>query len=159
MNAAPRVMVVERDAALRMRYGELLRGAGYRVVLAQDGTQALERLASDAAPEGVLLARPQRATAEHAFLEHLLTECPATAVVLRQAGESLWGDFAAWGADGCVGPLADPTQLERAVAAALRVKRAPHRPQPAGARHAREGKTLDPRASARIGSLSDLLQP
>ncbi len=40
---APKVMIVEDDAAIRNLYGYLLRSAGYEVVEAFDGQDALEK--------------------------------------------------------------------------------------------------------------------
>lgn len=140
MSPAPSVLIVERDAALRARCGEYLRDAGYRVVLAQDDAQALRRLAGDAAPQSVVLATAGRAMAGQTLFQHLVTECPATAVVLRQSGAGLWADFATWGADGCVGALADLAQLEHAIDAALRSKRAQCRLPSAGKRNAGTGE-------------------
>jgi hypothetical protein len=117
-------------------------------------------LAGDAAPQSVVLATPGRATAGPTLFQHLVAECPATAVVLRHSGTGLWADFATWGADGCVGALADLAQLEHAIGAALRSKRAQCCLPSAGERNADTGKiVIDHRASRRIGSLSDLLQP
>ena len=73
MAESPRILLVEDDTALRDAVAEALRGAGYRVATAADGTEAESQLAAfrpdlavlevrlPAGPDGFALARTIRA--------------------------------------------------------------------------------------------------
>lgn len=70
-SAAKRVLVVEDDQEIRETIAGCLEGLGVEAIRARDGVEGLERLATEAAPQAILLALCMPRLDGHGFLAAL----------------------------------------------------------------------------------------
>mgnify|MGYP001051676794 CR=1 FL=1 len=114
----PVILVVEDDANQRLYYQEELEDAGYTVLTAASGPEAL-KIVREQKVDLVLLdiAMPGMDGVE--TLARMLDVNRELPVVLNTAYSDYRDDFMAWAADGYVTKSSDPTQLHEAIRAAL----------------------------------------
>jgi CheY-like chemotaxis protein len=118
---APLILVVEDDANQRLYYEEELEEAGYRVVTAGSGPQALEIVRQGGVDLVVLdIGMPGMDGIE--TLARILDINRELPIVLNTAYSNYRDDFMTWAADAYVTKSSNPTKLLEAIREAL-VKR------------------------------------
>jgi CheY-like chemotaxis protein len=95
-----RVLVVDDDCDQRSAFAELLRIAGYEVVVACDGQDALELLDAGLRPAVIVLDLAMPRMSGWAFLERLRERGRSRIPVLVTSGDA--SDRPPSGADGCL---------------------------------------------------------
>jgi CheY-like chemotaxis protein len=118
---APLILVVEDDANQRLYYEEELEEAGYRVVTAGSGPEALEIVRQGGVDLVVLdIGMPGMDGIE--TLARILDINRELPIVLNTAYSNYRDDFMTWAADAYVTKSSNPTKLLEAIREAL-VKR------------------------------------
>lgn len=108
----PTVLVVDDDCDQRTLVGDLLTLAGFEVVVACDGLDALERLQAGLRPTVIVLDLSMPRMTGWAFLERLRGPEHSTVPVLVTSGET---QPPPEGADACLGKPVDVAVFRSAV--------------------------------------------
>jgi CheY-like chemotaxis protein len=105
------LLVVEDDAVTRAALASTLQGAGYQVVTAANGLEALELLRSGLAPDLILLDMLMPVLDGWQFLKRLMQEWPPgrVPILIATATTILTREWAA--AHGCAGCLRKPIEV------------------------------------------------
>ncbi len=109
-----KILVVEDYENLRLLYHDELSEAGYEVILAANGKEALKRL-EDAKPDLIILdiIMPEMDGME--VLGRIIREYRDTRIILNTAYSSYRDDFMSWAADAFVVKSADLAELKQKV--------------------------------------------
>jgi CheY-like chemotaxis protein len=109
-----KILVVEDDESQRLLYRDELTEAGYEVLLAANGKEALKRLV-EAKPDLIILdiIMPEMDGME--VLGRIIREYRDTPIILNTAYSSYRDDFMSWAADAFVVKSADLAELKQKV--------------------------------------------
>ena len=109
-----KILVVEDDESQRLLYRDELTEAGYEVLLAANGKEALKRLV-EAKPDLIILdiIMPEMDGME--VLGRIIREYRDTPIILNTAYSSYRDDFMSWAADAFVVKSADFAELKQKV--------------------------------------------
>ena len=114
----PTIMIVEDEPNLCVLYRQEFEDAGYKVVVAQSGTEALAAVARQPVDVVVLdIAMPGMDGIE--ALGKILAVDNCLPVILNTAYASYQDDFMTWAADAYVVKSGDLAELKERIAAAL----------------------------------------
>ena len=108
------ILVVDDDRYLRRLYKSELEAEGYRILLAENGTQAIE-LVNDESPDAVVMdIRMPEADGLEA-MARILRERRWTPVILNSAYSCYKDNFLTWAADGYIIKSADLVPLKEKI--------------------------------------------
>ena len=109
-----KILVVEDNESQRLLYRDELAEAGYEVILAANGKEALKRLV-EAKPDLIILdiIMPEMDGME--VLGRIIREYRDTPIILNTAYSSYRDDFMSWAADAFVVKSADFAELKQKV--------------------------------------------
>ena len=109
-----KILLVEDDESQRFLYRDELTEAGYEVLLAANGKEALKRLV-EAKPDLIILdiIMPEMDGME--VLGRIIREYRDTPIILNTAYSSYRADFMSWAADAFVVKSADLAELKQKV--------------------------------------------
>ncbi len=113
-----KVLIVEDDRALRLLYETELSEWGYETVLARDGLEALEKLATDPPDVIVMDVMMPRLDGLEALQKKLETH-PDIPVIIHSAYDLFHKDMRSWYAEEYVVKSSDLTHLRHAIRRAL----------------------------------------
>ena len=112
------ILVVEDDPNLRRLYQTELQAEGYRTVIAENGREALERVAQEIPDVVVMDIRMPEMDGLNAMVEILQTRRKVP-IILNTAYSCYMDDFLAWAADGYVLKSSDLEPLKAKIREAL----------------------------------------
>jgi two-component system response regulator (stage 0 sporulation protein F) len=112
------ILVVEDDPNLRRLYQTELQAEGYRIVIAENGREALERVAQEIPDVVVMDIRMPEMDGLNAMVEILQTR-QKVPIILNTAYSCYMDDFLAWAADGYVLKSSDLEPLKAKIREAL----------------------------------------
>lgn len=114
-----KILVVEDDESQRILYHDELSEAGYEVVLAANGREALNQLDRDK-PDLIILDIVMPVMNGMETLGRIIREYRDVPIILNTAYSSYKDDFMSWGADAYVVKSADLGELKEKVREILR---------------------------------------
>ena len=109
-----RILVVEDDDSQRLLYHDELAEAGYEVILAANGREALKKL-DMAKPDLIILDIVMPVMDGMETLGRIIREHRDVPIILNTAYSSYKDDFMSWGADAYVVKSADLGELKAKV--------------------------------------------
>lgn len=109
-----KILVVEDDESQRILYHEELAEAGYEVILAANGREALKQL-DRAKPDLIILDIVMPVMDGMETLARIIREYREVPTILNTAYSSYKDDFLSWGADAYVVKSADLGELKAKV--------------------------------------------
>lgn len=127
MTRAPKaatILVVDDEESIRLLLQEELNDLGYRVLLAADAHEALERLEGEI-PDLITIDIKMPGMDGIELLRHIRMTHRDLPVVLYTAYGEYKGDFATWASDAYVTKSADLTGLADTIRKLLAARRAP----------------------------------
>jgi len=114
-----KILVVEDDESQRILYHDELSEAGYQVMLAANGREALNQLDRDK-PDLIILDIVMPVMDGMETLGRIIREYRDVPIILNTAYSSYKDDFMSWGADAYVVKSADLGELKEKVREILR---------------------------------------
>jgi DNA-binding response OmpR family regulator len=114
-----KILVVEDDESQRILYHDELSEAGYEVMLAANGREALNQLDRDK-PDLIILDIVMPVMDGMETLGRIIREYRDVPIILNTAYSSYKNDFMSWGADAYVVKSADLGELKEKVREILR---------------------------------------
>jgi len=114
-----KILVVEDDESQRILYHDELSEAGYEVMLAANGREALNQLDKDK-PDLIILDIVMPVMDGMETLGRIIREYRDVPIILNTAYSSYKDDFMSWGADAYVVKSADLRELKEKVREILR---------------------------------------
>ena len=114
-----KILVVEDDESQRILYHDELSEAGYEVMLAANGREALNQLDKDK-PDLIILDIVMPVMDGMETLGRIIREYRDVPIILNTAYSSYKNDFMSWGADAYVVKSADLGELKEKVREILR---------------------------------------
>jgi DNA-binding response OmpR family regulator len=114
-----KILVVEDDESQRILYHDELSEAGYEVMLAANGREALNQLDRDK-PDLIILDIVMPVMDGMETLGRIIREYRDVPIILNTAYSSYKDDFMSWGADAYVVKSADLRELKEKVQEILR---------------------------------------
>jgi DNA-binding response OmpR family regulator len=124
-----KILVVEDYDSLRLLYHDVLTEAGYEVILAANGKEALKQLGK-AKPDLVILDIVMPVMDGMEALGRIIREDGHIPIILNTAYSSYKDDFMSWGADAFVVKSADLEELMAKVREILGEAEGPRTPRP-----------------------------
>jgi CheY-like chemotaxis protein len=115
------ILVVDDDKNLRRLYQAELEAEGYRVILAENGQQAVKLAASESFDLIVMDIRMPEMDGLEA-MAHLLQDRFGLPIILNSAYSYFQENFLAWAAEGYIIKSADLRPLKEKIRAALRAQ-------------------------------------
>jgi len=109
-----KILVVEDDESQRILYHDELAEAGYEVVMAANGREALKKLET-ARPDLIILDIVMPVMDGMETLGRIIREYRDVPIILNTAYSSYRDDFMSWGADAYVVKSADLSELKAKV--------------------------------------------
>ena len=109
-----KILVVEDDESQRLLYHDELAEAGYKVILASNGKEALKRL-DKASPDLVVLDIVMPVMDGMETLGRIIRKYRDVPIILNTAYSSYKDDFMSWGADAYIVKSADLGELKAKV--------------------------------------------
>ena len=109
-----KILVVEDDESQRILYHDELAEAGYEVVMAANGREALKKLET-AKPDLIILDIVMPVMDGMETLGRIIREYRDVPIILNTAYSSYRDDFMSWGADAYVVKSADLSELKAKV--------------------------------------------
>ncbi len=110
-----RILFVEDDANLCLLYASEFAEAGYDVMTAKSGAEALALLDREPQPDLVVLDLRMEPMDGLELLDQLLKRTKSLPVVINSAYPTYKSDFSTWGADAYVVKSSDLTELKTTV--------------------------------------------
>ena len=117
-----KILIVEDDESQRILYHDELSEAGYEVMLAANGREALNQLDRDK-PDLIILDIVMPVMDGMETLGRIIREYRDVPIILNTAYSSYRDDFMSWGADAYVVKSADLGELKEKVQEILRGSR------------------------------------
>ena len=114
-----KILIVEDDESQRILYHDELSDAGYEVMLAANGREALNQLDRDK-PDLIILDIVMPVMDGMETLGRIIREYRDVPIILNTAYSSYKDDFMSWGADAYVVKSADLGELKEKVREILR---------------------------------------
>ena len=112
------ILVADDEQGIRLLYERELRAEGYRVLLAKNGDEALEKLRSEQIDLVVLDIRMEGKDGLETLPE-ILSEKRHIKVILNTAYSEFRADFSSWAADAYVVKSSDLDELKKSIRALL----------------------------------------
>ncbi|MBI5166938.1 MAG: response regulator [candidate division NC10 bacterium] len=112
------ILVVDDDEAIRLLYEEELSEAGYRVILAKDAQEALEKL-EETCPDLITLDIKMPGIDGIELLRKIRVVHRDLPIIISTAYDEYKQDFAVWASDAYITKSADLTELKAKIAELL----------------------------------------